>query len=279
MHSGRSCRFWHRHTSFYAAFFADSARCFVVGSYSTKTTSVQILSLQIHAQELAKEPGQLQSPFPDQYQDPYGARLIYNTGGMQTMCGHRSKYMTLRYDHQPDLVRLHRLCDLNLWNDRRINPPLKLLYTSTCRADFFKHQIALVRTHIHLQINHRIWKPPLSALLPRCYFKLTLQLLSSERSPFFILPISLSSGASVFIGVYLRKPTSKEGSRLNLDKGKPKRGTGRKQRKRFLSGNGHRGSTKFYLHEGFDLVVSSQEMTHGGVSVGEVLAGCFADSG
>lgn len=43
--------------------------------------------------------------------------------------------------------------------------------------------------------------------------------LLSLRAPFFILQVSLSLGASVFIGVYLRKPTSKEGSRVYLTKG------------------------------------------------------------
>lgn len=43
--------------------------------------------------------------------------------------------------------------------------------------------------------------------------------LLSLRAPFFILQVSLSLGAPVFIGVYLRKPTSKEGSGVYLTKG------------------------------------------------------------
>lgn len=41
----------------------------------------------------------------------------------------------------------------------------------------------------------------------------------SKRFPFSILQVSLSLGASVFIGAYLRKPTSKEGSGVYLTMG------------------------------------------------------------
>lgn len=76
-----------------------------------------------------------------------------------------------------------------------------------------------------------------------------------RRLPFFILQVSLSLGATIFIDVYLRKPTSKEGNRVNLDKGNLN-GEWEKTRKWLLSGNNLRGSTKLYLHEGIDLVNS-----------------------
>lgn len=53
------------------------------------------------------------------------------------------------------------------------------------------------------------WKP----------FEMNWPALWSQRFPFFILQVSLSLGASVFIGAYLRKLTSKEGSRVYLTMG------------------------------------------------------------
>lgn len=50
-------------------------------------------------------------------------------------------------------------------------------------------------------------------------FEMNWAALLSQRFPFFFLQVSLSLGASVFIGAYLRKPTSKEGSRVYLTMG------------------------------------------------------------
>lgn len=113
-------------------------------------------------------------------------------------------------------------------------------------------------------------------------------ILNQRRSPLKLkVPIlhslsSLSLGASVFIGVYLRKPTSKEGSRVYLTRGNL---------------NGERGKTEetvpvrattknqqnFIVARGSTLQFHSWNMTHLSrartVTVTEVLAGCFADSG
>lgn len=50
-------------------------------------------------------------------------------------------------------------------------------------------------------------------------FEMNWAALLSQRFPFFILQVSHSMGASVFIGANIRKPTSKEGSRIYLTMG------------------------------------------------------------
>lgn len=144
MHSGRNCRFWHRLVSFYAAFFCRYCNMLRHGHIFHQSYFCTATFIANPCPRTSQTTQRTSVSISRSVAD--GARPIYNTGGMQTMCGHRSKYLTLEYDHQPDLVRLRCLCDLNLRNNRCINPPLKLLYISICRADFYEHQIALVKT-------------------------------------------------------------------------------------------------------------------------------------
>lgn len=65
---------------------------------------------------------------------------------------------------------------------------------------------------------------------------------------------SFSLGASVFIGVYLRKPTSKEGNRVYLTRGNLNGERGKTEET--VPVRQRRKPTKLYRHEGFDLAVS-----------------------
>lgn len=90
-----------------------------------------------------------------------------------------------------------------------------------------------------------------------CCFKWAPQLYLDNAAHSSPSQVSLSAGASVFLGVYLRKPTSEEGSRVYLTKGclngeraKTEETVPVRQQR------AARWSTNVYLRQVFDLLVS-----------------------
>lgn len=69
--------------------------------------------------------------------------------------------------------------------------------------------LCLLGTHSTGRHTPMLWK----------LFEMNWEALLSQRFPFFILQVSFLLGTPVFIGAYLRKPTSKEGSGVYLTMG------------------------------------------------------------